>query len=136
VKGYKKEEDVRYALSENELLLEVRRVNQVARVCKTFNKEVDVDGSSVDLLVDYIAVKLKKQDMEVSWDQVGYDIASFTLPRRGQMKSNFLKYTPPPIATKPEQVEQEENSMTEGKENTNSNNVVATTQETKEDQIK
>lgn len=35
LKGYKREDDVRYALSENELLLEVRRGKNVARLCKT-----------------------------------------------------------------------------------------------------
>ena len=36
-KGYKKESDIRYALSDNEILLEVRDVakNKVHRVCKT-----------------------------------------------------------------------------------------------------
>ena len=36
-KGYNKEADVRYALSENEILLEVRDVgkNKVHRMCKT-----------------------------------------------------------------------------------------------------
>jgi len=60
LKGYKREEDVRYALSENELLLEVRRSKNVARLCKTLQKEIDVDGSEISMLVDYIAVKVKK----------------------------------------------------------------------------
>lgn len=36
-KGYNKEQDARYALSENEILLEVRDVgkNKVHRICKT-----------------------------------------------------------------------------------------------------
>jgi len=41
LKGYKKDEDIRYALSENELSLEVRdrsAPNKVRRLCQTLNK--------------------------------------------------------------------------------------------------
>lgn len=104
MKGYCKISDVRFALSENELLLEIRepltktnaKNRRVHRLCKTLFKEVEVDQSSVELLVDFIAVKLKKREKEHSWDQVGYDIKDFTMPRRGQVKSNFLTYSPPP----------------------------------------
>ena len=43
-KGYKKDCDVRYALSENEVFLEVRDVpkNKVHRLCKTLYKSIDV----------------------------------------------------------------------------------------------
>lgn len=43
-KGYKKDCDVRYALSENEVFLEVRDVpkNKVHRLCKTLFKSIDV----------------------------------------------------------------------------------------------
>ena len=37
-----------------------------------------------------MAVKLKKSDKEISWDSLGYDIKEFTIPKRAQMKSNFL----------------------------------------------
>lgn len=39
-KGYKRESDVRYAISENEVILEVRDVakNKVHRLCKTLSK--------------------------------------------------------------------------------------------------
>lgn len=124
LKGYKREEDVRYALSENEFLLEVRRGQSVARVCKTFYKEVDVAESEVNLLVDYIALKLKKQEKEHNWDQVGYDVANFSLPRRGQVKSNFITYTPPQPA--PAQQPSAEDVI-EDKENSNSTNLPADT---------
>ena len=41
-KGYKKESDVRYALSDNEILLEVRdeAKNKVHRVCKTLHMPI------------------------------------------------------------------------------------------------
>ena len=35
----------------------------------------------------------------VSWNSFGYDIKEFTVPDRGQMKSNFLKSkAPEPVA--------------------------------------
>lgn len=73
--------------------------------------------SSVELLVDFIAVKLRKEDKEHSWDQLGYDIKEFTIPKRGQMKSNFL--TMPIIKEEPKPVSvNEEESAAADKENT------------------
>mmetsp|Transcript_17270 Transcript_17270/g.29081 ORF Transcript_17270/g.29081 Transcript_17270/m.29081 type:complete len:112 (-) Transcript_17270:275-610(-) len=98
-KGYSKEKDARYALSENEILLEVRDVNKnkVHRVCQTLLDPIDSKESSVQLLVDYIVFKLKK-DMKLAanggkkWDQLGYQIREFHVPdERGYMRSNFLK---------------------------------------------
>jgi len=54
-----------------------------------------VGESSIDLLVDFISIRLKKADKEASWSQLGYEIKDFTIPLRGQMKSNFLKYEKP-----------------------------------------
>ena len=104
MKGYSKICDVRYALSENELVIEIKEPSnkapsgnqRVHRLCKTLHKEIDVQQSSVDLLVDFIAVKLRKRDSNVSWDSLGYDIKNFTIPNDGKMKSNFLTYIPPP----------------------------------------
>jgi hypothetical protein len=76
-----------------------------------------VELSSVELLVDFIAVKLRKEDKEQSWDQLGYDIKEFTIPKRGQMKSNFL--TMPIIKEEPKPVPvNEEKSAAADKENT------------------
>lgn len=48
-KGYNKESDVRYALSENEILLEVKdeAKNKVHRVCKTLFNPINSKESSV-----------------------------------------------------------------------------------------
>ena len=74
-KGYDKNKDVRFALSENELLLEIRdKQNMVHRLCKTLQKEVDMTLSSIDLLVDFICVKLKKLESSVTWNSLGYDV--------------------------------------------------------------
>jgi len=61
-KGYDKESDVRYALSENEILIEVadKSKNKIYRTCKTLYKEINVAQSQVQLLVDFIVFKLKK----------------------------------------------------------------------------
>ena len=85
MKGYSKICDVHYALSQNELLIEVKdpATLKVHRICKTLLKEISVEQSSVELLVDFIAVKLRKEDKEQSWDQLGYDIKDFTIPKRG-----------------------------------------------------
>lgn len=82
-----------------------------------------MDGSEISMLVDYIAVKVKKQDKELAWDQVGYDVANFSLPRRGQVKSNFIKYTPPAPVQQP--LPKEEEPLND-KENTNSTNLEST----------
>ena len=43
MKGYSKTTDVRYALSENELLVEIKdSASRVHRICKTLYREVDV----------------------------------------------------------------------------------------------
>lgn len=42
-------------------------------------------------LKDFISIKLAKMERGTSWTTLGYDIAGFTVPDRGQMKSNFLK---------------------------------------------
>lgn len=48
-KGYNKEADARYALSDNEILLEVRDVskNKVHRICKTLMHPIDCKESQV-----------------------------------------------------------------------------------------
>ena len=114
MKGYSKLMDIRYALSENELLVELKdpQTSKVHRVCKTLNREINVDLSSVELLIDFVAVKLRKSDKEIIWDPLGYDIKDFTLPIRGQMKSNFLSY---PVQA-PEDTKAEESSAAD-KEN-------------------
>ena len=63
-KGYNKESDIRYALSENEILLEVRdeAKNKVHRICKTLFSPINSQDSSVQLLVDFIVFKLKKDE--------------------------------------------------------------------------
>ena len=74
-KGYNKESDARYALSDNEILLEVRDVskNKVHRICKTLTHPIDCKESQVQLLVDFIVFKLKKAKSG-SWDDAGYNI--------------------------------------------------------------
>lgn len=95
MRGYNKETDIRYALSENELLLEVKDSSAgkhlVRRLCQTLHKQIDVQQSEVLLLVDFVSVKLCKLEKGQSWSGLGYNIANFTIPERGQMKSNFLK---------------------------------------------
>lgn len=49
------------------------------------------------LLVDFVSVKLCKLERGLSWNGLGYDIADFTIPERGQMKSNFLKVPAKPV---------------------------------------
>ena len=45
MKGYSKLMDIRYALSENELLVELKdsQTSKVHRLCTTLNREIDVD---------------------------------------------------------------------------------------------
>ena len=92
-KGYSKEKDARFALSDNEILLEVRDAgkNKVHRVCKTLSQPIDCKESQVQLLVDYVVFKLKKRSNK-NWDDLGYDIQDFHVPESHlYMRSNFLK---------------------------------------------
>ena len=65
-KGYNKEEDVRYALSSDEFIIELREKtpgrgknqHQIRRLCQTLSKSVDVGRSDIQLLVDFIVVRL------------------------------------------------------------------------------
>ena len=125
-KGYKKDADVRYALSENELFLEVRDVpkNKVHRMCKTLYKQIDVKGSDVQLLVDYIIFKLKKavvkggdaSDATAIWDDVGYDIETFTVPEpsMGTLKSNHFVQKVDPAAQSAAEANKENTSANAG----------------------
>ncbi len=113
MRGYKPTEDVRYALSSDEFVLEVRDraapkgISRVKRICQTLTKQIDVPTSEVQLLVDFIVIKLSKQEKGAGWNSFGYDIKSFTIPERGQMKSNFLKCKiPEPVVTNTSAVEE------------------------------
>ena len=122
MKGYSKICDVHYALSQNELLIEVKdpATLKVHRICKTLLKEISVEQSSVELLVDFIAVKLRKEDKEQSWDQLGYDIKDFTIPNHGQMKSNFLSM--PVVKEEPKPVVVNEDAAADKENNENDTN--------------
>ena len=123
VKGYDKEKGVRYALSENEVLLEVRQPGtyKMHRLCKTLSKPIVVHESEVKLLVDFIAFSLKKTSSE-KWDQFGYDIENFAVPSTiAALRSNFLK-------SKEEKslCEKVENAKADGKENIDRANTTST----------
>jgi len=95
---------VRFALSSDEFIIELRDKSQkgkhvIRRLCKTLTKSIDVSRSDVQLLVDFIVVKLQKQEGSVQWNDFGYDIAQFSIPQTTQMKSNYLK---PIVPEKPE----------------------------------
>ena len=75
-------------------------------------KSVDVARSEVQLLKDFIVVKLQKQEPGEHWRELGYDIANFTIPQVGQMKSNFLKSIVP--ETTNDEAEDEENKEEAG----------------------
>lgn len=108
---------MRYALSSDEFLLELRdksAPNRIRRLCQTLNKQCDVPESELMFLKDFISIKLAKMERGTSWTTLGYDIAGFTVPERGQMKSNFLKTikkaepeVEAPVVEQPEVIETE-----------------------------
>ena len=59
-KGYNKETDARYGISENEIFLEFRDEgkNKVHKVCKTLTNQIVVKDTTVQLLTDFIIFKL------------------------------------------------------------------------------
>lgn len=57
------------------------------------------------MLVDFISIKLAKQERGLSWNTLGYDMSNFTVPKRGQMKSNFLKPPAPEPKVEPKKEE-------------------------------
>lgn len=144
-KGYKKDSDVRYAISENELILEVRDVakNKVHRTCKTLFKPIDVKASDVQLLVDYIIFKLKKDvvkggdpaDATARWDDVGYDISSFSVPEpsMGTLKSNYWKQKQDPAAAEAEANKENKSSNEPKEENSEQTEVVDQSKMTEEE---
>ena len=142
LKGYNKSRDVKYALSENELFLEVREqaTQKVHKLCKTLFKPVVPSESNVQLLVDYIVITLKKakneeqDDSKVIWDQLGYDITSFTTPAKiDQLRSNFLKTE---AEIEMDKASKEQAKAVADKENVNSVNETQSEQEDKIDESK
>lgn len=115
-KGYQKDQDVRYAFSENEFVLEVRDRSvangpgRKQRICQTLTQQIDVGQSEVQLLVDFISVKLTKLEKGKTWRSFGFDISEFAIPERTQMKSNFLKAKALP---EPVKEDKEENNAEE-----------------------
>ena len=84
------------------------------RLCQTLNKSIDVERSEVQLLVDFICVKLAKEEKSASWSAFGFDIANFNNPLTGQMKSNYLKsLAPEPVKEEKETVEEVKEEKTE-----------------------
>jgi hypothetical protein len=59
-KGYKKDEDVRYALSADEFLIEIRdrscKEHRIHRKCVTLEKRINVEESNVKFFIDNICV--------------------------------------------------------------------------------
>lgn len=140
LKGYNKNRDVKYALSDNELFLEVREqaTQKVHKLCKTLFKSVVPSESSVQLLVDFIVITLKKakgaagDDSKVIWDQLGYDVASFTTPTKiDLLRSNFLKTE---AEIEMEKASKEQAKVAADKENVNSSNTEDVS-EKKEDEV-
>ena len=86
-KGYNKDEDVRYALHSNEFIIELRvkdkaagkgkNKHQIRRLCQTLTQSIDVARSDIQLLLDFIVVKLQKQEPSLTWREFGFDIAGF-----------------------------------------------------------
>ena len=73
-----------------------------------------MSSSDIQLLKDFIIIKLRKQEETVQWNDFGYDIADFTIPQTTQMKSNFLKSIAPALSeSENTAAESEDNKETE-----------------------
>jgi len=105
-KGYDKNKDVRFAFSQDEVLLEVRdkstKANKIHRLCNTLFKSIDLKSSDIQLFVDFICIKLVKVEKSEQWDSFGYEISNFTVPTSAEFKSNFIQ---PPKAKEEKKVE-------------------------------
>lgn len=75
---------------------------------------IDIAKSEVQLLKDFICVKLYKQEDE-QWRDLGYDIANFTVPKTGQIKSNYLKSAEPEVPDTPAATSTEESKEEDAK---------------------
>ena len=54
-----------------------------------------VEGSTVQLLTDFIIFKLQKKEKNESWDSLGFDVKEFTKEIGGktlEIKSNYFKF--------------------------------------------
>lgn len=87
----------------------------VRRLCQTLTNSVDVFKSEIQLLKDFICIKLYKMDNEDQWREFGYDIANFTIPKTVPINSNYLKSAEPEV---PEEPEVDEESKAEEDEKT------------------
>jgi len=109
---------VRYALSSDEFIIELRGEKSsrgkhvIKRLCQTLTNTIDLSKSEVQLLKDFICVKLYKKEDE-QWRDLGYDIANFTVPKVSQIKSNYLKSAEPEVPDTPSTAETEENKEEE-----------------------
>eukprot|EP00826_Nyctotherus_ovalis_P016698 TRINITY_DN14849_c0_g2_i8.p1 TRINITY_DN14849_c0_g2~~TRINITY_DN14849_c0_g2_i8.p1 ORF type:complete len:651 (+),score=215.94 TRINITY_DN14849_c0_g2_i8:144-2096(+) len=103
VQGYKKE-TATYKLTTNEMLLEVfdPMLKAKQRTCVTLFAPVVLSGSSIDFLVDFISIKLKKADSSKVWESLGYEISQLTEVEEPQEES------PPPAAAEPQEEDEAE----------------------------
>ena len=82
----------------------------VRRLCQTLTNSVDVAKSEIQLLKDFICIKLYKMDHDDHWGAFGYDIANFTIPKTSQINSNYLKSAEPEKPEEPEEEVKEEDA--------------------------
>jgi hypothetical protein len=81
-------------------------------MCQTLDKTIVLETSDVQLLKDFICIKLVKSDNSETWNSTGYDISNFTIPPDGSpILSNFLKQITkeePKVEPEPEEEPEEE----------------------------
>jgi len=103
VPGYKKE-TVTYKLTNNEMLLEVYdpSLKAIQRTCVTLFLPIVLNGSTIDYLVDFISIKLKKADSSKTWESLGYQISQLT-----EIEEKSQEESPPTLPA--EEVEASQN---------------------------
>eukprot|EP01022_Parablepharisma_sp_SALTPOND_P015577 TRINITY_DN2214_c1_g1_i1.p1 TRINITY_DN2214_c1_g1~~TRINITY_DN2214_c1_g1_i1.p1 ORF type:complete len:741 (-),score=129.72 TRINITY_DN2214_c1_g1_i1:2848-5070(-) len=111
VKGYQKE-TVTHKITNNEMLLEVYDpgLKAIQRTCVTLFLPVVAKESHVDLLLDFICVKLKKADSSKVWESLGYQISQLTeIPEKP--KEPPQPESPVKEPSKPAEPEDRQNKM-------------------------
>lgn len=74
VKNYKKEE-VRYVLTEDELLVEVWNGHAICKICLGLFDLIEPEHSAVEFIKHYISVKMQKTNVAKHWTQIGIEVS-------------------------------------------------------------
>ena len=90
VKNYRKEE-VRYVLTEDELLVEVWDGRAIRKVCLQLFDLIEPEHSAIEFIKHYISVKMAKNKTGKHWTQIGIEVSELKDTKNRRVISNYLE---------------------------------------------